>query len=123
MQNFKAFRTYVDEHGEELFKNKKVMMYCTGGIRCETASAYLLSKGLASEVCQLQGGIHRYTEQQGAEGYFHGKNFVFDRRVAVPGGSKCADGSSCTVVGRCSECGVLFDEMVASVVCTVCLCM
>merc|ERR1712216_647752 len=81
MRNFKSFRTFVDEHGEELFKGKRVMMYCTGGIRCETASAYLQSTGIAKEVYQLHGGIHWYAEQMGSDGFFKGKNFVFDRRV------------------------------------------
>ena len=64
MRNFTQFKEYIDTKGPELFKNKKVLMYCTGGIRCETASAYLLSTGIAQEVCQLEGGIHTYCEER-----------------------------------------------------------
>ena len=66
MRNFTQFKEYVDTHGPMLFKDKKVLMYCTGGIRCETASAYLMSTGIAKEVCQLQGGIHTYCEERTA---------------------------------------------------------
>lgn len=57
MRNFTQFKDYIDTKGPELFENKKVLMYCTGGIRCETASAYLLSTGIAAEVCQLEGKL------------------------------------------------------------------
>ena len=50
------------EHNKEALSGKRVLMYCTGGIRCETASKLLASKGVAEEVCQLKGGIHRYIE-------------------------------------------------------------
>ena len=67
MRNFTQFKDYIDSKGSTLFKNKKVLMYCTGGIRCETASAYLVSTGIAKEVCQLQGGIHEYCEERSRE--------------------------------------------------------
>ncbi len=57
-------------------------MYCTGGIRCEKASAYLKAKGY-NNVFQLQGGIHKYLEEFPQGGTFHGKNFVFDSRVSM----------------------------------------
>ncbi|MCH88118.1 rhodanese-like domain-containing protein 6, partial [Trifolium medium] len=58
--------------------------YCTGGIRCEMASAYIRSKGAGFEnVFQLFGGIQRYLEQFPDGGYFKGKNFVFDHRVVL----------------------------------------
>lgn len=65
-----------------LFKDKQVVMYCTAGIRCERASAYLKEKGVAQEVYQLEGGIQRYVEKY-PDGFFRGKNYVFDARVAV----------------------------------------
>ena len=66
---------------------KTVMMYCTGGVRCERASALLLQRIQASgaKVWQLEGGIHRYLEQFSDGGYFQGAMYVFDRRRAVRG--------------------------------------
>lgn len=57
-------------------------MYCTGGVRCERASAYLKLQGVG-EVYHLKGGIHAYQEVYGDAGYFKGKNFVFDPRIAI----------------------------------------
>ena len=70
-------------HPDEPVVSKPIYMYCTGGIRCEKASAYLCAKGYQN-VYQLEGGIHRYLEKFPDGGVFKGKNFVFDRRVAVP---------------------------------------
>ena len=65
-----------------LHTKKKVLMYCTGGIRCERASSYFRSKGI--QTCyQLEGGIHKYIEEMGNETLFRGKNFVFDRRLTT----------------------------------------
>lgn len=79
---FREFPEYVDNNSD-LFKDKQVLMYCTGGIRCERASAYLKSKGVAKKVYQITGGIHRYAEQF-PDGFFKGKNYVFDARIATP---------------------------------------
>lgn len=81
IDNFRQLPQYIDENLEQ-FKDKDVFMFCTGGIRCERASAYLKSKGVASNVYQLEGGIHRYAEQF-PDGFFRGKNYVFDGRVTV----------------------------------------
>ncbi len=78
---FRDFPKFIDENLEQ-FKGKRVLMHCTGGIRCERASAYLKTKGIAKEVMQIQGGIIRYTERY-PDGFFRGKNYVFDRRVAL----------------------------------------
>lgn len=72
--------TFAASHADSL-KGKKVLMYCTGGIRCEKASVMLKQRGV-TDVAQLSGGIHRYLETYGAAGFFRGKNFVFDQRVA-----------------------------------------
>jgi UPF0176 protein len=67
----------------ESHKEKNIIMYCTGGIRCEKASAYMLHKGFKN-VFHLEGGIINYVnkvKQQGLENKFHGKNFVFDQRL------------------------------------------
>lgn len=81
IKTFREFPEYVDQN-IELFKDKEVLMYCTGGVRVERASAYLKEKGIAKEVYQLEGGIHCYLEQF-PNGHFRGKNFVFDGRVTL----------------------------------------
>ena len=78
---FRDFPSYVDSHQEQ-FKDKQVLMYCTGGIRCERGSAYVKTKTQAKNVYQIKGGIHRYIEQF-PDGFFRGKNYVFDGRIAV----------------------------------------
>ncbi|GEP50110.1 UPF0176 protein [Flavobacterium noncentrifugens] len=79
--------------------DKKLLMYCTGGIRCEKASAYFKHKGFEN-VYQLEGGIIEYTRQVKAEGLeskFIGKNFVFDHRL----GERITD----DIVSNCHQCG------------------
>ena len=84
MRNFTQFADYVQQARESL-RGKRVLMYCTGGIRCESASAHLCAAGIADGVYQLSGGIHRYCQQYGAHSdcLFKGRNFVFDRRVSL----------------------------------------
>jgi UPF0176 protein len=80
-------------------KDKKIVMYCTGGIRCEKASAYLKYKGFEN-VFQLEGGIIEYARQVQAQklpNKFLGKNFVFDERL----GERIGE----TVIARCHQCG------------------
>ncbi len=81
ISTFRELPQYIDNNAE-VFKDKEVLMYCTGGVRCERASAYLKSKGLAKNIYQVSGGIHCYLEQY-PDGYFRGKNFVFDGRVTL----------------------------------------
>jgi len=81
IENFRDLPQYLDQNIEQ-FKDKQVLMYCTGGIRCERASAYLNEKNVAKKVYQMEGGIHRYVEQY-PDGFFRGKNYVFDGRVSV----------------------------------------
>lgn len=81
IENFRDLPQYLDENLDQ-FKDKQVLMYCTGGIRCERATAYLNEKNVAKKVYQIEGGIVRYTEQY-PDGFFRGKNYVFDGRVAV----------------------------------------
>lgn len=81
IKNFRELPEYIDRNLEQ-FKDKDVFMYCTGGIRCERASAYLKRKGIARNVYQIEGGIHRYAEQF-PDGYFRGKNYVFDGRISA----------------------------------------
>ncbi len=80
-------------------KEKNIVMYCTGGIRCEKASAYYKHKGFQN-VFQLEGGIIEYARQvnaSGLENKFKGKNFVFDERL----GERISD----DVISICHQCG------------------
>lgn len=97
---FRDLPEYIDNNSD-LFKDKQVLMYCTGGIRCERASAYLNTKGIAQQVFQLEGGIHRYAEQY-PDGFFRGKNYVFDNRIAT----KVND----DILGSCSICAISCDD-------------
>lgn len=79
---FREFPEYVAEHFDKT-KHKKVAMFCTGGIRCEKASSYMMDQGF-EEVYHLQGGILKYLEViPEAESMWKGECFVFDQRVAV----------------------------------------
>ncbi len=79
---FREFPEYVKKHFDPA-KQPRVAMFCTGGIRCEKASAYMLKEGFA-EVYHLQGGILKYLENVPAEqSLWEGECFVFDQRVAV----------------------------------------
>ena len=84
-------------------KNKNLLMYCTGGIRCEKASAYLKLKGFKN-VFQLDGGIINYIRQvkeDNLENKFIGKNFVFDSRMS----ERVSD----EIIAECHQCGTPFD--------------
>ena len=81
-QSFRDFPAYVRSHLDPE-KHKKVAMFCTGGIRCEKASAFMLQEGFA-EVYHLQGGILKYLEEvPPQDSTWEGECFVFDNRVAV----------------------------------------
>jgi len=80
-------------------KDKPVIMYCTGGIRCEKASAYLLHRGF-QQVFHLEGGIIHYVntvKERGLENKFRGKNFVFDERLG--------ESVSGEIIAHCHQCG------------------
>jgi UPF0176 protein len=82
IQNFGQFREFAARHLDP-DRHRKVAMFCTGGIRCEKASAYLLSRGFA-EVYHLKGGILGYLEGvPEAQSRWRGECFVFDDRVAL----------------------------------------
>ncbi len=81
-KTFREFPQYVKENLDPA-KNKKVAMFCTGGIRCEKSTAYLKEQGF-DEVYHLEGGILKYLEEVPAEqSMWEGECFVFDNRVAV----------------------------------------
>ena len=79
--NVKRVKPVRESQIDEL-KDKQVLMFCSGGIRCERASAYVKEKGISKEVYQIEGGIHRYIEQF-PNGHFKGTYYVFDGRVGV----------------------------------------
>ena len=82
IETFSEFATYVREHLDPA-QHRKVAMFCTGGIRCEKASAFLLQEGFG-EVFHLKGGILKYLEEvPRAESKWEGDCFVFDRRRGV----------------------------------------
>lgn len=81
IRSFRQFPEYVRQLNPA--EHEKVAMFCTGGIRCEKASAYLLSQGF-QEVYQLKGGILKYLEEIPAEqSLWQGECFVFDERIAL----------------------------------------
>ena len=82
LSKFSEFRTFTEQHLDPA-KNRKIAMFCTGGIRCEKASAYLLARGFG-EVYHLKGGILQYLEDipEGAS-LWRGECFVFDERIAL----------------------------------------
>lgn len=80
IKTFRELPEYIDKN-LDAFKNKKVLMHCTGGVRCERATAYLQQKGVAKEIYQIEGGIQRYIEAY-PDGHFRGSNYVFDGRIA-----------------------------------------
>ncbi|XP_066297058.1 thiosulfate sulfurtransferase/rhodanese-like domain-containing protein 2 [Branchiostoma lanceolatum] len=100
IRKFSYWPEYVDKN-TQFFQDKTVVMFCTGGIRCEKGSAYLKSKGVCKDVLQLEGGIHKYMEKY-PNGYFRGKLFVFDDRYAIPANSD--------IVGKCFYCKDAWDE-------------
>ena len=91
IKTFKDFKKIIPNLSK--FKDKKVVMYCTGGVRCEKASALLKENGF-SNVMQIEGGILNYI-QQFPDSYFEGRCFVFDDRLSIPTGKKTFDISIC----------------------------
>ncbi|MCI5056069.1 MAG: rhodanese-related sulfurtransferase [Flavobacteriales bacterium] len=101
-----TFREELPKVKDELEdkKDEKILLYCTGGIRCEKASAYLKHHGF-KDVNQLHGGIIDYKHQvdnEGLENKFIGKNFVFDDRLA----EKISD----DIIAKCHQCGAPCDD-------------
>lgn len=103
IDNFRDFPEKVKEL--EHLKNKKVLTYCTGGIKCEKASAFLLEQGF-EDVYQLHGGIINYGMEAGGED-FEGKCYVFDNRIGVQ-----VNTVNPTIISTCHICGRKSDRMV-----------
>ena len=99
VDTFRDSLDLIEEDLREHKEDKNLVMYCTGGIRCEKASAYLKHKGIKN-VFQLEGGIIEYTRQvneNDLKNNFLGKNFVFDERK----GERISD----DIVSNCHQCG------------------
>jgi UPF0176 protein len=79
-------------------KDKPIITYCTGGIRCEILSSVMKNRGF-SEVYQIAGGIVRYGEKFGDEGLWDGSLYIFDKRMSVEFSSQAK------VIGECDDCG------------------
>jgi UPF0176 protein len=106
VDTFRQSLPLIEKDLEAHKSDKKLVMYCTGGIRCEKASAYFKHKGF-EEVYQLEGGIIEYARQVealGLENKFRGKNFVFDERRA--------ERISEEVIAVCHQCGTPCDTHV-----------
>lgn len=97
IDNFRDFPQFVTQQLSQ-YKDKEVVTYCTGGVRCEKASAYLREQGF-KHVRQLHGGIHEYGQKVGGK-YFEGEMFVFDKRLHLP--VNTVDPS---VISHCQYCG------------------
>ena len=98
-ESFREFPQYVAEHLTPQ-QHPKVAMFCTGGIRCEKASSYLLSRGF-KEVYHLKGGILKYLEEVSpTESMWSGECFVFDERVAVKEGLEPGSHELCYACGH-----------------------
>jgi UPF0176 protein len=103
IENFRDFPEKVKEL--EKYKDKKIITYCTGGIKCEKASAFLLEKGFEN-VYQLHGGIIKYgIEEQGED--FEGKCYVFDSRIIAD-----INKVNPKVISTCYICSVESDRMI-----------
>ena len=99
VDTFRESLPIINEKLQEHKETKNLLMYCTGGIRCEKASAYFKHQGFKN-VYQLEGGIIEYTRQvkeQGLKSKFIGKNFVFDHRL----GERITD----DIIANCHQCG------------------
>ena len=106
VDTFRESLPIIEEDLSEHKKDKKLLMYCTGGIRCEKASAYFKHKGFEN-VYQLEGGIIEYTRQvkdKALENKFIGKNFVFDERR----GERITE----EIIAQCHQCGAACDTHV-----------
>jgi UPF0176 protein len=91
---FREFPEYIKTHFDPK-KHKKVAMFCTGGIRCEKASSYMMTEGF-DEVYHLEGGILKYLEEvKPDESLWQGECFVFDQRVAIKHGLEVGDYDQC----------------------------
>jgi UPF0176 protein len=103
IEKFRDFPAMINELAQ--YKDKKVVTYCTGGIKCEKASALLLHEGF-TDVYQLHGGIIKYGKEAGGED-FEGKCYVFDKRLSVD-----VNSVNPVVISTCLNCGKVTPKMI-----------
>ncbi len=103
IENFRDFPAKINELAK--FKDKKILTYCTGGIKCEKASALLLHEGF-TDVYQLHGGIIKYGKEAGGKD-FEGDCYVFDNRLSVP-----VNSINPVVISTCRNCGKTTKKMI-----------
>ena len=103
IENFRDFPAMINELAK--YKDKKILTYCTGGIKCEKASALLLHEGFP-KVYQLHGGIIKYGKETGGED-FEGKCYVFDNRLSVD-----VNSVNPVVISTCFNCGKTTPKMI-----------
>ena len=106
VDSFRESLPIINDRYKKFKKTKNILMYCTGGIRCEKASAYMIKNGYKN-VFQLEGGIIEYVRQvksQKIENKFKGRNFVFDNRLS----EKISD----KIISSCHQCGSACDQHV-----------
>ncbi|MBJ6359951.1 rhodanese-related sulfurtransferase [Paenibacillus sp. GCM10012307] len=100
VDSFREFPEWIRENMKD-YKDKPVLTYCTGGIRCEKLSGFLIQEGF-QDVYQLEGGIVTYGQDEEVKGHlWDGKCYVFDERISVPINHTDED----VVVGKCHHCG------------------
>lgn len=100
VKNFKEFPGWIENNLSE-YKDKKILTYCTGGIRCEKLTGVFLNQGF-NEVYHLEGGIVTYGKDPEVQGrLWDGKCYVFDNRITVPINSTEED----IIISKCSHCG------------------
>lgn len=137
-RQFAQFGSFIREN-RDLFKGKRVLMYCTGGVRCERGSALVSLETKAESIAQLKGGIDAFLKQFPDGGdVFKGRNLVFDRRItqsfrgelsqqnsthADISNDKCADAPAGGVIlGKCLSCRQPWDDYSAEWRCSHCRC-
>ncbi len=103
IENFRDFPAKINELAK--YKNKRIVTYCTGGIKCEKASALLLHEGF-EQVYQLHGGIIKYGKEAGGKD-FDGECYVFDNRLSVP-----VNSVNPTIISTCRNCGKITSKMI-----------
>ena len=120
-KNMPDLGRFLKEQAQHI-QDKTVLLYCTGGIRCEKASHYLntISNGSAKHIYQLEGGIHEYLEEYSTskDCQFIGSNFVFDKRGSYGKGK--LQNRHGTTVGLCQECHTNEPNLIGCAVCVVC---
>jgi len=115
-RNYSEFTKFIDHNIYQL-KNKSILTYCTGGVRCEKACQYLYYKGLEN-IYQLHGGIYAYMNIFPTGGFFKGKNFVYDPRLAI--NYPNINPLNNIIIGKCCQCQILYDDYTKQYRCNLC---